>query len=84
MTNKLTEVTKLRLVKEDARYQLAVVSNISEADCLHQIELAEQAEEMLPLTIIVMGGYKGDKIEDLEGNVYKYAVSFNDEGEMFE
>lgn len=78
----LTQVTRNILMVTEARYQLAIVSNISEEDCHRKMQQAEDYEEMLPLTVVVAGGYKGDKIEDLDGNEYDYAIAVTNTGEV--
>ena len=80
----LTQVTRNILMTTHARYQLAIVSNVSEKDCHWKMQHAEQYEEMLPLTVVIAGGYKGDKIEDLDGNEYDYAIAVTNTGEVID
>ena len=68
----------------DARYHLAIVSNVSEAKCLEAMENAIDNEEMLPLTVVVSSGFAGDKLADLQGNEWEYAVGFDSTGEIYD
>ena len=75
----LTQVTRNRLMA--TRYQMAIVSNISEEDCHRKMDQSEN-EEMLPVTVVVGAGYYGDKIEDLQGVRYDFAITIDSNGEV--
>lgn len=76
----LTQVTRNRLMA--TRYQMAIVSNISEEDCHRKMDQSEENEEMLPVTVVVGAGYYGDKIEDLQGVRYDFAITIDSNGEV--
>ena len=75
----LTQVTRCRLMA--TRYQMAIVSNISEEDCHRKMDQSEN-EEMLPVTVVVGAGDYGDKIEDLQGVRYDFAITIDSNGEV--